>query len=164
VPRPRRWTFASASLPRRRKPSETAVRQWALEDREGFSEKYARAREIGYHKLADELLEISDDGTNDWVECEGEDGTKAPPAVDHEHIARSKLRVDTRKWLLSKCLPKIYGEKLEIRGDKENPVSVKVQVDEFLAELDRIATRQREIGPLIEAEPPTPKVSNGRWQ
>ena len=32
-------------------------------------------------------------------------------AVDHDHIARARLRVDTRKWLLSKALPKVFGDR-----------------------------------------------------
>jgi hypothetical protein len=73
-----------------------------------FSEQYARAREIGYLLLADEILEISDDASLDVTQTE--DGRVI---VDQERIARSRLRVDSRKWMLSKMLPKIYGEKIE---------------------------------------------------
>jgi hypothetical protein len=95
-------------------PTETAVRMWALEDREGFSSHYSRAREIGYHRMADELLGIADDGHNDWMARRGDDD--AGWTANGEHIQRSRLRVDTRKWMLSKVLPKIYGDKLEHTG------------------------------------------------
>lgn len=73
-----------------------------------FGEQYARARQIGYQLLADEILEISDDGANDtYVDEDGQLRT------DQDVIARSKLRVDSRKWMLSKMLPKVYGEKLQ---------------------------------------------------
>ena len=72
-------------------PDERTVRRWALDDVEGFAGHYARAREIGYQGMADDLTEIAD----------AKDGDPA----------RDRLRVDTRKWLLSKALPKIYGEK-----------------------------------------------------
>lgn len=91
-------------------PPEQTVRRWALEDREGFSAQYARAREIGYMVMADELLEISDDGRNDWMERNGEDDRGW--VANGEHMGRSRLRVDTRKWLLSKALPKLYGDKI----------------------------------------------------
>ena len=71
---------------------------------------FARAREIGYQTMADELLEISDDGRNDWMERNGEDDRGW--VANGEHMGRSRLRVDTRKWLLSKALPKLYGEKV----------------------------------------------------
>lgn len=86
-------------------PDESTVRGWALDNVEGFFPQYARAREIAYHGLADEVLEIADDGRNDtYVD---EDGTRK---VDHDCVARSRLRVDARKWMLSKVLPKIYGD------------------------------------------------------
>jgi hypothetical protein len=49
--------------------------------------------------MADEILDIVDDSTHDFVECEGKDGSTYM-SVDHEHIQRSKLRYEARKWLL----------------------------------------------------------------
>lgn len=108
------------------KPDERTVREWAQDVKHPFSPHYVRARELGYLKMADELLEISDDGTNDWMEREGKDGSSYTVA-DHEHIARSRLRVDTRKWLLSKALPKVYGEKVttEVTGKDGGPIETK---------------------------------------
>ena len=71
--------------------------------------------------MADELLEIADDGRNDRIA--DEDGNER---TDHDVIARSRLRVDTRKWLLSKALPKIYGDKVqnEHSGPGGAPIAV----------------------------------------
>ena len=92
-------------------PAEATVRAWALDDVDGFSAHYARARDIGYECLADDILEISDDGKNDtYKDHEGNDRT------DQDVIARSRLRVDSRKWMLAKMLPKRYGDKLELAG------------------------------------------------
>jgi len=106
-------------------PAESTVRAWALEDREGFSAQYARAREIGYQSMADELLEVADDGRNDWMERRDDDDQKTYQ-LNGEHVQRSRLRVDTRKWLLSKALPKVYGDKVtnEHVGDPDRPVAV----------------------------------------
>lgn len=95
-------------------PDESAVRQWALDNRDNFAPQYARAREIQAERWADELVEIADDGTNDWQERELDSG-RITAVPDHEHIMRSRLRVDTRKWLMSKVLRKKYGDK----GDPE---------------------------------------------
>lgn len=89
-------------------PPESTVRRWALDDREGFSAQYARAREIGYHAMADEIVEIADDSSGDAVT----DPETGNVRMDAEFVGRSKLRLDTRKWLLSKALPKIYGDKI----------------------------------------------------
>ena len=83
-----------------------------MDDRDGFSTQYTRARELGYHAMADETLEIADDGTNDWTMRQNADG-ESSLAVNSDHIQRSRLRVDTRKWMLSKVLPKIYGDKVQ---------------------------------------------------
>jgi hypothetical protein len=87
-----------------------------------FDQQYARAREIGYRLLAEEIIEISDDSSGDMLETDN--GPKPNP----EMVARSRLRVDSRKWMLSKMLPKIYGEKLDVNhgGNPENPVLVRV--------------------------------------
>lgn len=95
-------------------PAEATVREWALtenEKRPGFPAHYAKAREVGYMRMADELLEIADDGSNDWMERNGQDNEGWQ--TNGEALQRSRLRVDTRKWLLSKALPKIYGDKLQ---------------------------------------------------
>lgn len=86
-------------------PDPSTVLKWTKTDPHGFGQQYAQARELGYQLLHDELLEIADDGTNDFVE------TEKGPAFNREHVQRSNLRVDTRKWLLSKMLPKIYGNR-----------------------------------------------------
>lgn len=101
-------------------PSEVTVRRWALEDREGFSAQYGKAREIGYQRMADEILEIADDSSCDSI-VDGETGAER---INSEFVARSRLKVDTRKWLLSKALPKIYGDKItqEHQGAGGGPV------------------------------------------
>lgn len=105
-------------------PAESTVRLWALEDYQGFSAQYARAREIGYQSMADELLEISDDGRNDWMtRRQGDDEIEV---VNSEHIQRSRLRVDTRKWMLSKVLPKIYGDKVALTDPDGGPLTVNI--------------------------------------
>lgn len=75
---------------------------------------YAHAREVRNERMADELLDIAEDGTNDYVEKQGRNGTVV--ALNEEHVRRSQLRIDTRKWLLSKLLPARFGERVEHTG------------------------------------------------
>lgn len=98
-------------------PVRQTVRNW-LGVRPEFKVKFNEARILQAEGLADELLDIADDGTNDYVDRVRDDGT-TDRVLDGEHIMRSRLRVDTRKWVLSKVLPKIYGDKLgvEVSGD-----------------------------------------------
>lgn len=105
-------------------PAPSTVIDWTNRHAE-FSEQYAKARERGYQHMADELLEIADDGSNDWMERH--DDENKGWQFNGEHFQRSRLRVDTRKWLLSKCLPKIYGDKLAHVGEDGGPLTVVVR-------------------------------------
>lgn len=78
--------------------------------------RYARARRLGFDEIAEEGLEIIDDGSNDYIERE-RDGV--PEIVlDREHIQRSKLRFEGRMKLLAVWDPKRYGEMLKL-GDPD---------------------------------------------
>ena len=91
-----------------------------------FRTGYARAREILAELLVEELAAIADDGSNDtYVDEEG------IRCIDHDVIARSRLRVEARKRLVSKLLPKVYGDRVttEVTGAEGGPVQVAVAVD-----------------------------------
>ena len=105
-------------------PPESTVRGWAQEDVDGFAARYAFARQLGLDAMADELLEIADDGSGDITyDAQGN------RIVNGEHINRSRLRVDTRKWYLSKLAPKRYGEKVDLNvgGQDGSPVVTAVR-------------------------------------
>jgi hypothetical protein len=59
--------------------------------------------------MAEDILDISDDGTNDYMETD--DGKLQ---YNGDSVQRAKLRVDTRKWLMAKMKPKVYGDKLDM--------------------------------------------------
>ncbi len=116
-----------------------------VDDHKGFSTQYARARDIGLDVMADEILEISDDGSNDWMERLDKDGEATGLQLNREHVQRSRLRVDTRKWILGKLAPKRYGDKLQHTGDGGGPIRVRPDLskltDEELDALERILGR-----------------------
>jgi hypothetical protein len=97
-------------------PDFSTVKRW-LRKNEEFRAQYAHAREEQADYLVDEIMEIADDGTNDWMKRQGDDGQEIEVA-NYDHIARSRLRVDARKWAASKLAPKKYGDKIsqEISG------------------------------------------------
>lgn len=97
-------------------PHISTVIRWLADDRNvAFRAQYTHAREVQAEIYAAETIEIADDGTRDVVM------TANGPAVDHDHIARSRLRVDSRKWYASKLAPKKYGDKLALGGDEQMP-------------------------------------------
>lgn len=103
-------------------PDKATVIRWAMErseDPNAFCNQYARARQIQAELRADEIIDIADDNSLDFKEDNGR------VSVDHENIQRARLRVDTRKWYLSKVLPKVYGDKLAISGDPDGaPIKI----------------------------------------
>ena len=88
-------------------PAKSTVFKW-LREQEGFSDQYARAKEESADALVEEILDIADDGSNDWMERENKDGSTTT-VLNGEHVQRSRLRVDTRKWIASKLKAKKYA-------------------------------------------------------
>jgi len=81
----------------------------------GFVEQYEKAKQESADAMSEEILDIADDGSNDWMEREH--GGSISWVTNGESMQRSRLRVDTRKWLMSKMKPKKYGEKLDVTSD-----------------------------------------------
>lgn len=95
-------------------PAPVTFLEWVSKD-EQLAKQYAYACEERADAIFDEMFDIADDSSND-IEVT-ENGLK----VKHEEIQRSRLRVDTRKWALSKMNPKKYGDASKITlegGDK----------------------------------------------
>lgn len=90
-------------------PNWRTVYHWLDADPE-LAARVARARELGFDAIAEDILDIADDGTNDWVERKRQNGT-VMTVIDSEHVQRSKLRIETRLKLLACWDPKKYGEK-----------------------------------------------------
>ena len=85
----------------------STVYDWINNNAE-FSNKYARAREIQADYLADQIIQIADETHSD--KSVNEDGYEV---TNHEVIARSRLRVDARKWKASKLYPKKYADRVD---------------------------------------------------
>jgi hypothetical protein len=115
-------------------PDDSTVRKWALDDVQGFAARYSRAREIGYHSMADEIFDIADDGRNDWMDRHNERTGVTDTVPNNEHMNRSRLRVDTRKWFLSKVLPKIYGDKLAVTGADGGPLQTIQRIERVIVD------------------------------
>lgn len=94
-------------------PSVETIFKWLRTNPE-FLEQYARAKQEAADAMAEDILDISDDATNDWMEDNYDKGKTPGYALNGENIQRSKLRVDTRKFLMAKMKPKIYGDKIDM--------------------------------------------------
>ena len=102
-------------------PADSTIELWGetdSEDRPGFVGKYARARERCLRRLADEALVIAD-----------------KPCLfngipDNALVQQARLQIDTRKWYLSKLLPRQFGDKVtqELTGDPDRPLVTMIQL------------------------------------
>ena len=111
-------------------PEAGTVFRW-LREFPAFQDQYARAREEQAEGYADEIAEIADEVHLEDVK--DEDGNVIEVKVDATAVARNRLRVDSRKWIASKLLPKKYGDRVDhnhagkltleslVAGSYENP-------------------------------------------
>ncbi len=122
-------------------PGLRTVMRWLFDgDHDDFWQQYARAREAQAEVWADEIVSIADEATGDTTT--DKDGKET---VNHEHIQRSRLRVDTRKWIAAKLLPKRYGDKMQHTGEGGGPIRVRPDLSKLTEEeldvLERILGR-----------------------
>lgn len=114
-------------------PAASTVFLW-LSKHPAFSEQYRVAREALTETMAEDLLEIADDGRNDWVEANG-----GGVEYNGDHVQRSKLRVHARMWLMGKLAPKKYGDVQQHKhtGADDGPIRLEHsgRAAELLAEL-----------------------------
>lgn len=85
-------------------PTRQTVHQWRMRI-PAFNDLYMRAREIGMESMGDDTLLIADDDSGDILP----DGTP-----NSANVQRSRLQVDTRKFLMAKLAPKVYGDRVEV--------------------------------------------------
>ncbi len=94
-------------------PASSTVRLWAVDDKPaGFSARYARAREMQADAIAEDAVDIAD----------------GDPAAD---AAKTRLKVDTRKWLASKINPAKFGERSRVDTTAVNVDLEKCSVDQL---------------------------------
>lgn len=118
-------------------PYETA-RRWEAEIPE-HAGNATRAREMGCHALAEQALQIAD------TPCIGvETITKADGAVETREgdmTQHRRLQIDTRKWLLSRWLPKVYGDRTTVAGDPDAPLMQQLTDDQLAAKIAALQAR-----------------------
>lgn len=106
-------------------PDKATVMRW-LNGNAVFRDQYVRSKEIGIEALAEDILDIADDASNDWMERHDKDGENIGWAFNGEAAKRSQIRIDARKWILSKLAPKRFGDKVQttLSGPDGGPVAM----------------------------------------
>jgi hypothetical protein len=111
-------------------PHIATIFRW-LGKHQVFCDNYARAKEESAEVYADQIIDIADEAYDDY-----DVNDRGQVIVNNEAIARSRLRVDARKWVASKLKPKKYGEytRNEITGKDGGAVQVDVMA-QILSEI-----------------------------
>lgn len=89
---------------------QDTARDW-MEKHEYFSVKYARAKQRQATFLAEEIIAIADNVSNDIL-----DGAMGPQG-NNAAVSRAKVQIDARKWIASKLMPKVFGDKIDVTSD-----------------------------------------------
>jgi hypothetical protein len=87
-------------------PAPTTIFAWRAKY-EDFSNKYTKAKHDQIESLVDDMLEISKDDSKDYLT--DKEGNTVGNAV---RVSRSRLQIETNKWLAMKLLPRVYGDSL----------------------------------------------------
>lgn len=106
-------------------PSIKTVFSW-LNDRlpsfkKDFLKSYLIARQIQGEVVADQAMDIADDGSNDTYYDIDKKGNRIKK-IDYDNIQRSRLRVEHKRWLASKLYPRKFSDKLQLAGDEDKPL------------------------------------------
>ncbi len=114
-------------------PSRQSFLRWVEKDT-GRQSRYTAAREALMDWYGEEILTIAWDDSKDTIK--GKDGE---PKCNHEWINRSRLKVDTLKFLMAKLHPKRYGDKLpETVEDRNVQISWQKQQADPVHQIRRI--------------------------
>lgn len=106
-------------------PTKTTVFNWLADPQHSdFLTKYAHAREAQADSLVDEMTDIADNGTNDWMMKNH--GESVSWVENGEALRRSALRISSRQWIAEKLKPKKYGAKLDI---EHSPIRIVIAKD-----------------------------------
>jgi hypothetical protein len=90
-------------------PCRKTLYSW-MNENELYRQQFEFAKRLQVQSLIDEIIEIADDSSQDW-----QLNDKEQLVPNKEHIQRSRVRIDTRKWLAAKLRPTLYGDGAELR-------------------------------------------------
>lgn len=100
-------------------PTQKTFFDWLNND-EDKVKQYMRACEVRADSIFEDILEIADNASGD------KKYTESGEIMDAEYVARSRIRIDARKWMLGKMQPKKYSDKTILSNDEDNPINFSI--------------------------------------
>lgn len=87
-------------------PARKTFLEW-VDNNEEICNQYARAMALRAENIFEDILKIADSQEDDVIDVDG------IMVTNHDAIQRARLRVDSRKWILAKMVPKKYGDRIQ---------------------------------------------------
>lgn len=144
-------------------PHKSTVLRW-LREKPELRDQYVQARDDLLEYWASDIIEIADDGTNDTIPGLNKYGDEVM-VPNHANVQRDRLRIDARKWTLSKLQPKVYGDRVEVEHGGEVGLKVDITALSAREKMRRLALfmlEDRDAGQIIEGESsPVPTTESG---
>lgn len=103
-------------------PDAATFYKWIDENKDYFKQ-YARATEERAESIFEEILEIADT-TVEGVVIETDDNGRTKEKKG-DMLGHRRLQIDARKWMLSKMMPKKYGDSLKLDHEGTLEITVK---------------------------------------
>lgn len=113
-------------------PRRSSIVQWIVENRfPELTARYRRARAVWIETIADDLLDLADEPYARLIETRvtKNGATITREVIDYEAVRARALKIDTRKWLLSKLMPKVYGEFVHLYQETETRHRITLEGD-----------------------------------
>jgi hypothetical protein len=104
-------------------PSYNAIYEWINDNREGFGDLYAKAKESQADYLCDDILRIID-----------KPETYIENGVERNDVAMMRLKVDSMKWQAMKLKPRRWGDK---QVEETNPADTLTKIRDLVADLNK---------------------------
>jgi hypothetical protein len=110
-------------------PSQQAVYLWKHR-RPGFALKYFEAKRQQSELMLHEMDAMTPGEIGRYVDNDGNERVDAPT------VALLTAKLNNRKWMASRLLPKVYGDRKEVEEKIEENLELKKQLAELRAQLD----------------------------
>lgn len=116
-------------------PAWRTIYLWMHKDEDLYA-RIARARDVGYDKMAEECLEIADTmqmGMRETITVDAK-GNESVSRANEDMLGHRRLQIETRLKLLAKFHPTKYGDKAAKEED-EVPLEAEREAKKILNEV-----------------------------
>lgn len=134
-------------------PHKSTVLRW-LREMPDLRDRYVQARDDLMEYWASDILEIADDGTLDVIPGLNKYGDEVM-VPNHANVQRDRLRIDSRKWLLARLKPQVYGDRVEVdvSGEIQHRVDITaLSAREKMRRLALFMLEDQAAGAIIDGE------------